>query len=160
MQRVFSRFAFAITVLALTLSICQFGCMNRQEKMSIEQGSSPRVDPLQLTDRTFQDTIIGSSQLVLVDLWAPWCRQCISMKPTVQELAQQLNGKVIVAELNVDQNPFIMEKYQIDQYPTLLIFDRGIEVKRLIGTQSKSNLLEALEVAMIAKKSTAVEPGN
>ena len=142
-QRNFSRFAFPQTVLAITLSLCQFGCVNRQEKLYTEQDSSPRVEPLQLTDRTFQDTIRGGDQLVLVDMWAPWCRPCIRMKPTIQELAQQLTGKVIVAELNVDQNPFIKEKYQVNHYPTVLIFSRGIEVKRLIGTQSSSILLDA-----------------
>ena len=79
------------------------------------------------------------------------------MKPTIQELAQQLTGKVIVAELNVDQNPFIKEKYQVNHYPTVLIFSRGIEVKRLIGTQSKENLLEALGVAKTANDCLAVE---
>ena len=141
----------------MTLSLCQFGCVNRQEKLYTEQDSSPRVEPLQLTDRTFQDTIRGGDQLVLVDMWAPWCRLCVRMKPTIQELAQQLNGKVMVAELNVDQNVFTKEKYQINQYPTILIFDRGIEVKRLIGTQSKENLLEALGVAKTANDCLAVE---
>ena len=160
MHQEFLRFAFPKYVLAVTLTLCQFGCTSRQETLSTEQDSSPRVEPLQLTDRTFQDTILGSSQIVLVDMWAPWCRPCIRMKPTIQELAQQLKGKVMVAELNVDQNLFTKEKYQINQYPTVLVFNRGIEVKRLIGTQSKSNIIEAVEVAMIANKSTAVEPGN
>ena len=79
------------------------------------------------------------------------------MKPTIQELAQQLKGKVMVAELNVDQNLFTKEKYQINQYPTVLVFNRGIEVKRLIGTQSKENLLDALEVAKNANDGLAVE---
>jgi thioredoxin-like negative regulator of GroEL len=79
------------------------------------------------------------------------------MKPTIQELAQQLKGKVMVAELNVDQNLFTKEKYQINQYPTVLVFNRGIEVKRLIGTQSKENLLDALEVAKNASDGLAVE---
>jgi thioredoxin len=156
-QRNFSRFAFPQTVLAMTLLLCQIGCVNRQEKLNTEQDSSPRVEPLQLTDRTFQDTIIGSSQLILVDMWAPWCRPCIRMKPKIQELAQQLTGKVIVAELNVDQNPFIKEKYQINHYPTVLIFSRGIEVKRLIGIQSPSNLLDALEAAKIVDDGIGIE---
>lgn len=157
MHKEFLRFAIPKSVLAVTLSLCQFGCMSRQEKLSTEQDSSPRVEPIQLTDRTFQDTILGSSQIVLVDMWAPWCRPCIRMKPTIQELAQQLKGKVMVAELNVDQNLFTKEKYQINQYPTVLVFNRGIEVKRLIGTQSKENLLDALEVAKNANDGLAVE---
>ena len=79
------------------------------------------------------------------------------MKPTIQELAQQLTGKVIVAELNVDQNPFIKEKYQVNHYPTVLIFSRGIEVKRLIGTQSSSIPLDALEAAKIVDDGIGIE---
>ena len=157
MQGDFSRLAVPSTVLALTLFICQSGCMTRHESINIEQDSSVSVAPLQLTDRTFQDTLIGSNQLVLVDMWAPWCQPCIGMKPTIQELAQQMKDKVIVAELNIDQNPFIKEKYQIQRYPTVLIFDRGIEVKRLVGAQSKSDLIDALEAAVFADVGMAGE---
>jgi thioredoxin-like negative regulator of GroEL len=68
-----------------------------------------------------------------------------------------MKDKVIVAELNIDQNPFIKEKYQIQRYPTVLIFDRGIEVKRLVGAQSKSDLIDALEAAVFANVGMAGE---
>ncbi len=76
---------------------------------------------------------------------------------TLANFAQQMKDKVIVAELNIDQNPFIKEKYQIQRYPTVLIFDRGIEVKRLVGAQSKSDLIDALEAAVFANVGMAGE---
>ena len=88
--------------------------------------------------------MIESELPVLVDMWAPWCGQCIEMKPTLQLVTEELNGQAKVAELNIDENPFIKEKYGIDRYPTLLIFQNGEEVDRLSGEKSESELLEAL----------------
>jgi thioredoxin-like negative regulator of GroEL len=66
------------------------------------------------------------------------------MKPTIRELAQELAGKVKVAELNVDENAFVQEKYEVDRYPMLLIFINGVEAERLVGQKSKLELIEAL----------------
>ncbi|MDV6031440.1 MAG: thiol reductase thioredoxin [Phycisphaera sp. RhM] len=97
-----------------------------------------------MTDETFQREVIESELPVLVDMWAPWCQPCIAMKPTIRELSSELSGKAKVAELNIGQNPFIKEKYNVDKYPMLLIFADGIEVQRLVGTQGREELLEAL----------------
>ncbi|MDF1844138.1 MAG: thioredoxin domain-containing protein [Rubripirellula sp.] len=102
------------------------------------------ADPIQLTDETFQREVIESELPVLVDMWAPWCQPCIAMKPTIRELSSELSGKAKVAELNIEQNPFIKEKYNVDKYPMLLIFADGIEVQRLVGIQGREELLEAL----------------
>jgi thioredoxin len=102
------------------------------------------ADPIQLTDETFQRDVIESELPVLVDMWAPWCQPCIAMKPTIRELSSELSGKAKVAELNIEQNPFIKEKYNVDKYPMLLIFADGIEVQRLVGIQGREELLEAL----------------
>ena len=102
------------------------------------------ADPIQLTDETFQRDVIESELPVLVDMWAPWCQPCIAMKPTIRELSSELSGKAKVAELNIEQNPFIKEKYNVDKYPMILIFADGIEVQRLVGIQGREELLEAL----------------
>ncbi len=110
------------------------------------------ADPIQLSDANFQSEVIDSELPVLVDMWAPWCQPCIAMKPTIRELASELSGRAKVAELNIDQNPFIKEKYNIDKYPMLLIFVDGIEVQRLAGTQSHEELLEALSEHLIEEE--------
>ena len=104
------------------------------------------ADPIQLTDETFQREVIESELPVLVDMWAPWCQPCIAMKPTIRELSSELSGKAKVAELNIEQNPFIKEKYNVDKYPMLLIFADGIEVQRLVGIQGREELLELYRI--------------
>ncbi|MEO9591257.1 MULTISPECIES: thioredoxin family protein [Rhodopirellula] len=119
------------------------GCGRDSSPVS-DTASLNGADPIQLSDETFQSEVLDSELPVLVDMWAPWCQPCIAMKPTIRELASELSDRVKVAELNIEQNPFIKEKYNIDKYPMLLVFVDGIEVQRLIGTQSREELLEAL----------------
>tara|TARA_R110001592_G_scaffold360963_2_gene670437 strand:+ start:11896 stop:12138 length:243 start_codon:yes stop_codon:yes gene_type:complete len=76
------------------------------------------------------------------------------MKPTIRELADELSGQAKVGELNVDENPFITEKYAIDRYPMLLIFVDGVEVKRLVGEQSKKALTEVVQSVRTGKRNT------
>ncbi|MBD3674526.1 MAG: thiol reductase thioredoxin [Planctomycetaceae bacterium] len=110
--------------------------------------SRPSVEPVHLTDTNFQAEVLESEVPVLVDMWAPWCQPCITMRPTIRQLASELTGKVKVAELNIEENPFIKEKYSVDQYPMLLIFISGVEVNRIIGLKSKQELIDAIDVSI------------
>ncbi|QEG41293.1 thioredoxin family protein [Roseimaritima ulvae] len=136
----------------VVLVLLAAGC-TRDSSPENDTASLNDNDPVQLTDETFQSEVIESELPALVDMWAPWCQPCIAMKPTVRELASELSGRVKVAELNIEQNPFIKEKYDIDKYPTLLIFVDGIEVQRLVGTQSREELLEALSDHLVEEGS-------
>lgn len=129
--------------LLILLSLIVIGCGRKQPSTDVN-GSSVGVSPVQLTDQTFQSEVIESELPVLVDMWAPWCQPCIAMKPTIRELASELSGEVKVAELNIEQNPFIKEKYNVDKYPMLLIFVDGQEVERLVGITHRNEVLAAL----------------
>ena len=131
----------------LVLSAVYIGCGREQGMPTEDTRPLGGVDPVQLTDTNFQREVLESDVPVLVDMWAPWCQPCIAMKPTIRGLAEELVGQVKVAELNVDENPFIKEKYKVDRYPMLLVFVDGVEVKRLIGLKSKEELIEALRTA-------------
>ncbi len=142
-----STFKSISILLLIALQILTAGCKRDPETLTSpvsEQASGPVVV---LTDANFQHEVLESDQPVLVDMWAPWCQPCIAMKPTIRELAEELTGKFKVAELNIDENLFIKEKYEVDRYPMLLIFNNGVEVNRLIGSQSKQELVEALHVS-------------
>lgn len=132
----------AVTLLII-LTIGVAGCGRTPTKTVVSR--SP-VEPIQLTDANFQAEVLESELPVLVDMWAPWCQPCIAMKPTIGQLASELSGKVKVAELNIEENPFIKEKYNVDKYPMLLIFVDGKEVERLVGLKSKGELNNALRV--------------
>ncbi|TWT97244.1 thioredoxin family protein [Neorhodopirellula pilleata] len=135
----------------VVLVLLAAGC-GRDSSPVNDTASVNDADPIQLTDANFQNEVIDSVLPVLVDMWAPWCQPCIAMKPTIRELASDLSGRAKIAELNIDQNPFIKEKYNIDKYPMLLIFVDGIEVQRLVGTQSHKELLEALSEHLIEEE--------
>jgi len=100
---------------------------------------------MDVTDRTFDDLVLGSPQTVLLDLWAPWCVPCRSMGPVLDDVASTLAGRVRVAKLNTDQNPATAARLRIQGIPTLVIFKDGHEVDRMIGVRSREELLRKLE---------------
>ena len=133
-----------IALLLSVFAVLQMGCDSHVTQQPLEDSHANGIKPVQLTDANFHTEVIESDLPVLVDMWAPWCEPCIKMKPTLRLVTEELTGQAKVAELNIEENPFIKEKYGIDRYPTLLIFRSGVEVKRLIGQKSKSELIEAL----------------
>lgn len=135
----------------IALILLAVGC-NRDLKQTDEIPSPTDAGPIQLTDDSFQAEVLESELPVLVDMWAPWCKPCIAMKPTIQRLALELSGDVKVAELNIEENPFIQEKYDIDKYPMLLIFVDGIETRRLVGSKTHEQLLNALSNHVAVEK--------
>ena len=128
----------------VTLCAVCIGCGPEQRSPGEDIRATSVIAPTHVTDANFQTEVLESDKTVLVDIWAPWCQPCIDMKPTIRELAQELDGQVKVAELNVDENPFIQEKYEVERYPMLLIFINGVEAERLAGQKSKLELIEAL----------------
>ncbi|MBB3205009.1 thioredoxin family protein [Aporhodopirellula rubra] len=133
-----------IALLPIVFAVLQMGCDSRVAVKPLDDPKANGIKPVQLTDANFQTEVIESDIPVLVDMWAPWCGPCIEMKPTLRLVTEQLTGQAKIAELNIDENPFIKEKYGIDRYPTLLIFRDGEEVDRLIGKRTEGELIEAL----------------
>lgn len=134
-----------LTIALLTVfAVLQMGCGSRVAEKPLDDSQADGIKPVQLTDANFQTEVIESDLPVLVDMWAPWCGPCIEMKPTLRLVTEELTGQAKVAELNIDENPFIKEKYGIYRYPTLLIFRDGEEVARMIGSQNKDSLLKSL----------------
>jgi thioredoxin 1 len=99
---------------------------------------------LVLTDATFNETI-NSDKPVLVDFWAEWCGPCKMIGPAVEELANDYEGKAVVAKLNVDENPETTAKFGVRSIPTLLVFKNGQIVDKQIGAVPKSVLAQKLQ---------------
>jgi len=95
---------------------------------------------LYLTDDTFEDEVLKSSDPVLVDYWAEWCGPCKMIAPILDEIASEYNGKIKVAKLNIDDNPQTPPKYGIRGIPTLMLFKNGNVEATKVGALSKSQL--------------------
>ena len=93
-----------------------------------------------LSEATFDNMINESTKPVLVDFWAEWCGPCKMVAPILEEIAQEYGDKIIIAKLNVEQNPNIAPKFGIRGIPTLLIFKNGQVVATQVGALSKAQL--------------------
>jgi thioredoxin 1 len=110
------------------------------KKMSEEKPDSP----LTVSDGDINE-IISKYDTIVIDCWAAWCGPCRMVEPVIEELAKELQGKIVFGKLNVDENPQTSAKHQIMSIPTLLIFKNGDLVDRLIGALPKEELKKRLE---------------
>ena len=98
------------------------------------------------TDGNFEQDVLKAGSPVLVDFWAEWCGPCKRLAPTVDALAADYKGKVVVGKLNVDENQAIAERYQIRGIPTLLLFKGGKVVEQMVGARSKADVQKVIDV--------------
>ncbi|MDD5084285.1 MAG: thioredoxin [Candidatus Moranbacteria bacterium] len=95
---------------------------------------------MEFTDKNFEQEVLQSDKLVVVDFWAPWCGPCQIMGPILEELSGEVKDIAKVGKLNVDDNPETASKYGIMSIPTLKIFKDGKSVKDFVGVQQKEAL--------------------
>jgi thioredoxin 1 len=100
--------------------------------------------PIQLIDADIDETI-RKFPIIVIDCWAPWCGPCRMIGPVIEELAKDMQGKIVFGKLNVDENQQTSMKYGIMSIPTMLVFKNGQLVDRFVGAMPKEMLLQKLK---------------
>ncbi|MBP1909787.1 thioredoxin [Methanolobus bombayensis] len=120
----------------------------RQKRMqqlqeSLEKKEYPS-NPVSINDASFNE-FVSKYPLVLVDCWAPWCGPCRMLSPVLDELAVEMQGKVVFGKLNVDDEKMTAIKFGITSIPAMLIFKNGDFVDKVIGAVPKQNIIQKLQ---------------
>lgn len=101
-----------------------------------------------LSNDNFETTIKDSGTPVLVDFWAPWCGPCKAIAPILEEIAEEMAGKVKIYKVDVDESQEVAARYNIRAIPTLIVFKNGSVVDQMIGMTSKSDLKSKLSALL------------
>jgi len=101
-------------------------------------------EPIHVTDDAFEKVVMQSPVPVIVDFWAPWCNPCKMIAPTLEKLAKEQEGKLIVAKINTDENPLWMNKFGVQGIPTLLFVSGGKVVHRQVGALPEKMLRDVV----------------
>ncbi len=98
-----------------------------------------------VTDKDFDERVLGSQTPVLVDFWAEWCVPCHMVSPVVEEIGRDKGETLQVAKLNIDENPEMTRRYGVMSIPTLMLFKGGEEIARVVGARGKEALLREID---------------
>ncbi len=135
------------TALALATVGILLGCGDKSGSADASAEAARGV-PQIVDDSNFKKVVLDSKKPVLVDFWATWCGPCKVIAPRVKEIAKDYKGRAVVAKLDVDVAGKTAQQYEVMSIPTLIVFQNGKEIWRVVGVVPKSQLASALDNAL------------
>ncbi|MEM9233104.1 MAG: thioredoxin [Pseudomonadota bacterium] len=103
-----------------------------------------------VTDASFEQDVLKSDGLVLVDFWATWCGPCKQIGPALEEISDEMKDEVVVAKVDIDENPSVMMQYGVRSVPTLMLFKNGEPVATKLGADAKGNIVKWVQESAAA----------
>ncbi len=103
------------------------------------------MTPMAVSDDTFEADVLKADGAILVDFWAEWCGPCKVIAPALEDIAKEMDGRVRIAKVNIDENPLTPQKYGVRGIPTLMLFKDGQVAATKVGAVAKSQLQEWVE---------------
>ncbi len=100
---------------------------------------------LTFEEKNFEEEVLKAEGKVLVDFYADWCGPCRMMSPVIDDIAKELDGKVKVGKVNVDNNQELAIKYDVMSIPTIMVFEKGNPIKTFVGVTDKQEILDVLK---------------
>jgi thioredoxin 1 len=109
------------------------------------------MKPVPVTDSTFEAEVLQASGPVLVDFWAEWCGPCKQIAPALEQIASELDGKITIAKMDIEESPTVPSRYGVRGIPTLMLFRDGRMASMKVGAMPKQKILDWLTEAGIAE---------
>lgn len=100
---------------------------------------------LKVTENNFEEEVLNSDKMVIVDFYADWCGPCKTMSPVIDEISEELGDNVKVVKINLDENINLADKYEVMSIPTIMVFNGGNVSKTFVGVTEKSLILDAVK---------------
>jgi thioredoxin 1 len=135
-------FLILVAVLVATFATVAYFNFRRMKRLADVPESKKIIN---LTNKNFKQ--VTAKGVVLVDFWASWCMPCKMMVPILNEVAESVDGKAIIAKLNVENHQDLAGKFAVRSIPTIIMFKNGKEIDRMVGVKSKDYLLKKINKA-------------
>ena len=113
------------------------------------------MSTVQVTDQSFEKDVLQADRPVLVDFWAEWCGPCKQIAPALEQISDELAGKVTIAKLDIEDSPTTPSRYGVRGIPTMMLFKDGQMASMKVGAMPKQKILEWLAEAGISASSAA-----
>jgi thioredoxin 1 len=118
------------------------------QETAVGAAGTSDAEPVHVTDELFEEVVLKSRVPTMVDFWAPWCGPCRMIAPIVEDLAQEYEGRAVIAKINTDENLRVADDLGIMGIPTLILFKDGKEVDRVVGFAPRKVLEQKLEAVL------------